>query len=362
MADLWPGDTGGRLKAFSYIPEEYSEAEYINDSIARTGAELHELHVTPEGLWDILPTALWHYDEPVHSATALIGFELMRLAKSRGVTVVLNGQGSDEVNAGYYPFFRYYWTDLVRQGRWRKAWREISEYSDGHRRDPRQLALDAAGHAWRATLEKVPGYLPMARRRRSQRLQADPWFQPDFVRLLPEEELTQATRPFGEMVRHSVERGPLPIYLRVEDRNSMAHSVEARLPFLDYRLVSLAFGLPAEWKLRGPWNKFIVREATRGTIAERVRTRLDKMGFPTPSRHWFAGPWYDRMRDLLASRSVREQGIANVSAITADLERHRRGEVDAAARLFSFAEFGLWSDLATSTTLRRELAIEGRPA
>jgi hypothetical protein len=59
---------------------------------------------------------------------------------------------------------------------------------------------------------------------------------------------------------------------------------------------------------------------------------------------------------------VREQGIANVSAITADLERHRRGEVDAASRLFSFAEFGLWSDLATSTTLRRELAIEGRPA
>ena len=85
----------------------------------------------------------------------------------------------------------------------------------------------------------------------------------------------------------------------------MAHSVEARLPFLDYRLVSLAFSLPGEWKLRGGWNKYLVREALKGMIAEPVRTRTDKMGFPTPSRNWWAGDWYAPMMDLLGSRALR---------------------------------------------------------
>jgi asparagine synthase (glutamine-hydrolysing) len=351
MADLWPGDTQGRLKAFSYIPDEFSEAEYIHESIARTGAELHELQITPQQLWDNLPRALWHYDEPVHSATALIGFELMRLAKSRGVTVVLNGQGSDEVNAGYPPFFRSYWTDLFRQGRWRTAWREILEYSRAHGGSARQRAADAAHHAFRSALESVPGYLSAAGRRRSGRLLADPWFAPDFAATLPPGEVAQRIRRFDDTIRHCVEAGPLPIYLRVEDRNSMAHSVEARLPFLDYRLVTLAYALPPDWKVRGPWNKFVVREATRGIIAERVRTRLDKMGFPTPSRSWFAGPWYAPMRDLLSSRTIRECGFVHVDAVTRDLERHRRGEVNAASRLFSLAEFGLWSEQAVGGSM-----------
>ena len=67
---------------------------------------------------------------------------------------------------------------------------------------------------------------------------------------------------------HSVSRWALPLYLRVEDRNSMAHSVEARLPFLDYRLIELAFSLPPEWGVRGKWNKYIVRAALRGLVVQ----------------------------------------------------------------------------------------------
>jgi asparagine synthase (glutamine-hydrolysing) len=147
-------------------------------------------------------------------------------------------------------------------------------------------------------------------------------------------------------LRQSVERAPLPLYLRVEDRNSMAHSVEARLPFMDYRLVSLAFHLSPEWKLRGPWNKYVLREAMRGCIPEPVRTRADKMGFPVPAARWFRTTLYEPMQDLLASERTRSRGLFNVDAIRRDLEKHREGSIDVTDGLFNVAQLETWLALA----------------
>ena len=126
----------------------------------------------------------------------------------------------------------------------------------------------------------------------------------------------------------------------------MGNSVEARLPFLDYRLVSFVFGLSDEWKVRGPWNKYVLREGMKGRIPESVRARVDKMGFPTASKKWFAHDLYEPLRDIVGSRSVRERGIYHSDALLKDLDRHRRGEVDLANKLFHVAEFELLSDLA----------------
>ena len=128
----------------------------------------------------------------------------------------------------------------------------------------------------------------------------------------------------------------------------MAHSVEARLPFLDYRLVSFLFSLPSQWKIRGPWNKFILREAMRGRIPESVRSRPDKMGFPTAGKQWFAHDLYEPMADMLASRAVRERGIYHAPTVVRDLERHKRGEVDAHHQLFHLAEFEMFAELLGS--------------
>ena len=146
-------------------------------------------------------------------------------------------------------------------------------------------------------------------------------------------------------LKQSVISAPLPLYLRIEDRNSMAHSVEARVPFLDYRLVSFVCGLSDDWKVRGPWNKYVLREGMRGRIPESVRGRVDKMGFPTASKKWFAHDLYEPLRDILVSRAVRDRGIYNANVLVADLDRHRRGEVDVANRLFHVAEFEILSDL-----------------
>jgi asparagine synthase (glutamine-hydrolysing) len=340
MADLRGPDVAYPLQAFSYIPQEFSEADYIHESIACTGALLNELRPSAEALWDGLPKALWHYDEPVHSPTALVGFELMRLAKSCGVTVVLNGQGSDEVNAGYSSYFRPYWADLMRSGRWRQALDEIGKYGRAQGFSTWPLLRDAAGHCLRLELSRVPGYGALRLMRRAFPRDEFPWFDRELLQHLPPPE--EQLHTLETVLTQSVERRPLPLYLRVEDRNSMAHSVEARLPFLDYRLVSLAISLPGNWKLNGPWNKQIVREAMKGVMVERVRTRLDKMGFPTPEKKWFAGPWYAPTRDLLRSQVLRESGICDANRICRDLEQHRDGQIDVARQLFHVAEFGLW--------------------
>jgi len=124
----------------------------------------------------------------------------------------------------------------------------------------------------------------------------------------------------------------------------MAHSVEARLPFLDYRLVTLMFKLPSRLKMNGPWNKYILRQAMTGVIPESVRTRVDKMGFPVPCRHWLTTALFEPVNDLLASREMKESGLYNTRAIRNSLELQREpGNKDVSTALFNIAQFQLWS-------------------
>jgi asparagine synthase (glutamine-hydrolysing) len=342
MASMRPGPPAPRLQAFSYIPDAFSEAEYIDQSIARTGAELNVLKTNPAQLWDLLPTAMWHYDEPVHSPTALIGFQLMRLARRRGVTVVLNGQGADEVNAGYHAYFPAYWADLMRQGRWRYAFGQIQAYAKTNDQAFRPALGATLGHWMHRLLRDIPGFARLREPLISRRVEGPSWLDPELRHKRTPTDRDAWARPLEGVLANSIERRPLPLYLRVEDRNSMASSVEARLPFLDYRLVSLAFSLPGEWKLRDGWNKYLVREAVRGVIAEPVRTRRDKMGFPTPSKDWWGGPWYEPMMDALASQSLRECGVIHSESVRSRLEQHRAGKLDASNELFRVAQFGAW--------------------
>jgi len=332
-----------RLQAFCYMSPAFDETRYIEDTLAQTGAQLNRIELRGALEWDRLEKIFWFYDQPVHSTTPLVGYELMGLAASRGVTVVLNGQGADETLAGYGSYFRDAWHTQLQRGRWLRAWREIAAYGREHGRSARGLFSAAVQRAFRGQLRRSGAYrrLGIARGRAAAR--RSPWFDPSLARDLPETVPPYASLTLRRMLKASVEQDPLPLYLRVEDRNSMAHSLEARLPFMDHRLVALSFRLRDAWKIRGPWNKYILRESMRGRIPESVRTRVDKMGFPTAHRDWFAGPWYEPMQDLLASREVAERGLYDVDALRKGLERHRAGEINISQPLLAnVAQVELW--------------------
>jgi asparagine synthase (glutamine-hydrolysing) len=335
------GHATAPLLAFSYQAKEYDESTYINDTVRETGIELIACQPDAHQLWETLERVLQYQDEPVHSIVAVITFELSRLAAAHGVKVILNGGGPDEF-LGYPHFARDYWRELVRSGRLAKAWREVSAYHDAHGGSTWKDFSGTLAAQLTALIRRAPGGQQLANWKHARKRRSSSWFTADLMSRLRGDGAPSGGMP-GSVLHHAVQVAPLPYYLRLEDRNSMAHSIEARMPFLDYRLVSLAFSLPAEWKVRGPWNKYVLRAAMRNRIPESARTRLDKMGFPVPAKAWFGDVLYGPMQDLLSTRELSERGIYRPDAIRRDLERHRAGEIDVSRQLFKLFEFEVWS-------------------
>lgn len=123
----------------------------------------------------------------------------------------------------------------------------------------------------------------------------------------------------------------------------MAHSLEARIPFLDYRLVELAFSLPADELIGRGRTKDILRRALADLLPGPVRARRDKLGFVTPEAQWFRGPLGALAADVFASRPFHERGFVEPKAARKRLERHRRGELDAGFELWRALNLELWA-------------------
>jgi asparagine synthase (glutamine-hydrolysing) len=194
--------------------------------------------------------------------------------------------------------------------------------------------------------QRVSLYKDVAAAARRRRLAENHWFDQEFL-LAARPSPPKPDSSLRGALKWSAEHCSLPLYLRVEDRNSMAHSVEARVPFLDHRLATFAWQMPNEWKLRGPWNKYVLREAMRGRIPESVRARVDKMGFPVPSARWLSTSLYEPINDLLASRSTRERGFYRVDLAVEHLARIKRGETRDPGPLFDIAQVELIASRAS---------------
>jgi asparagine synthase (glutamine-hydrolysing) len=330
------------VNAFCFFSDEHDERRYIDATLEYTGARLHPVRVSPAGLFDVLGDVLHYHDEPVHSLSAVIGYEIMRAARASGIKVMLGGQGADETLAGYPSYFDDYWTSLVRRGAQDRAGGEIAEWAGVHGPRPDEVLARIVARARRwAWQSRVPGYLAVANARDLRRRRRHPWFTPDVMRRVA------APRPaapdgLSDSLRLSVFGAPLPLYLRVDDRNSMAHGVEGRVPFLDHRLVELAFSLPEEWLLRGPWNKYVLRQAMRGRAPAVVHERADKMGFPHPRRRWFGEDLAEPIGDILSSGAFASRGIYDVARVRDDFARHRRGEADVSVELFATVQLERW--------------------
>ena len=307
-------DQGGahRLAAFSFMAQEYDESMYIHETLKAGPSILHRLDFTLSDLWDEIDTVLSFQDEPVHSATPVIGFKLMELASARGTKVLLNGQGADEVLAGYSSYFHTYWSSLLASGKFGRAWSEIRSHAARHRNSQLVAMLTAASTVYRSKLRELSVYRSLTHAVRSRIPIKHLWFKNRLLDAFVNQPSASGMPDLQAELTRSVEHFPLPLYLRIEDRNSMAHSVEVRLPFLDYRLVSLAFQLADDWKLDGPWNKRLLRSAMQGRIPELVRTRVDKMGFPIPIDNWFRGAWYQPMKELLNDPVLRDAKVCDL--------------------------------------------------
>jgi asparagine synthase (glutamine-hydrolysing) len=344
----------GRLFAFSYQSTEHDESRYISETVKQTGVELVSFQPDPLDLVGKLDRILWYQDEPVHSMAAIITFELSRLAAEHGVKVILNGGGPDEYLAGYPGLFPNYWHSVLQESGSSAAQSEIQSYCELHGGDPQSIFRRTWQNYFRVKLHHLSLYRKLAAARRRWQLAKHPWFTQEMLSHIDEEERGCIDYGLHSALRRCVKMAPLPHYLRIEDRNSMAHSIEARMPFLDYRLVMFAFALPPNWKARGARSKFILRQAMRGRIPESVRTRSDKMGFSVPTRTWFSGALLEPLLDMVNSKNFRERGIYRVAAVKRDIEAHRQGNVDISNRLLAVMQFEIWSQQHAASKLHQD--------
>jgi asparagine synthase (glutamine-hydrolysing) len=134
----------------------------------------------------------------------------------------------------------------------------------------------------------------------------------------------------------------LPALLHYEDRNSMAFSLETRLPFLDYRLVEFIFSIPTNEKIRGGVTKVILRNALRGFLPEAIRNRVDKMGFVTPEDIWFRTILRDHVDEIIRSKSFAQKKYFNINKVKRAFDQHCWGKTNISFAIWRWVNLELW--------------------
>ncbi len=275
----------------SFEDAALDERRYADAVNARVGARAHVTTPTAAGALQDWPALVRAQDEPFTSLSIYAQYCVMRLSRQNGVKVLLDGQGGDETLAGYRKYAMFHLRSL---------W-------------SRRRAVALAGFGWgllrrgdRGLMRLSEGvrYLPGVLRRRAEGLSAA--IAPGYRGAWTAAELAREPghlvedRQVDDLTRYS-----LPSLLRYEDRNSMAFGIEARVPFLDYRLVEFLLRVSSDRKLVGGQTKAILRRALRGTVPDEILDRRDKLGFGPPQQDWLRGAFGDRMRSVLRSDDFR---------------------------------------------------------
>ncbi|MBK7674967.1 MAG: asparagine synthase (glutamine-hydrolyzing) [Candidatus Accumulibacter sp.] len=281
------------INTFSYIASGSVESEevWVDRVNQHVCAIPHKVVVSAAELAEDLDEMIRAQGEPFNSTSIYAQYRVFKLAKEQGVTVTLDGQGADEMLAGYngYPGQRI--RSLVEQGSLAEAW----DFLDNWAKWPGRSRVDGAK---RAVAEMTQGPLYDALRRLNGSRTLPPWIRPDsleergIISRYPRRRSDNGEagrRLVAELALSLTKRG-LPALLRHGDRNSMRFSVESRVPFLTLELAELLLSLPEAYLIspRGE-TKHIFRAAMRGIVPDDVLNRRDKIGFETPEKEWLLG-------------------------------------------------------------------------
>jgi len=212
----------------------------------------------------LLDNVLSFQDEPISGLGVLAQWKVMQLAKENNVVVLLDGQGGDEILGGYRKFVYFYLKQLIYEGNLMKAYSEAKSFLS---QDEFKL-LDLEGIKRYTNRTGVVEFFTDNTRLLKRNFKID----------------INSANGFSQKSYQDIYFFSYPQLLRYEDRNSMAFSLESRVPFLDYRLVSFVYDLPTAYKIRKGFTKAILRDGLKGILPEEVRKRKSKLGFSTPEK------------------------------------------------------------------------------
>ncbi|MDA0194655.1 MAG: asparagine synthase C-terminal domain-containing protein, partial [Bacteroidetes bacterium] len=273
-----------------FIKDETRYQEYV---INKTKAKPYFVYSESDVLNQELDKIFYHQEEPFGSASILVQYQVFELAKRNNVTVLLDGQGADEILAGYTPYYQTFFNE-IRMLNGERYDSETSAYINLHesnlinppQRPKRNLRTVLKTRAPRLVkvLNKIKkefqvtptGFLTKDFFRTYNKFPA-PLFEYDINSL--NSHLWAHTSSYG-----------LGTLLRYADRNSMAHSREVRLPFLSHELVEFLFKMPSDYKINSGWTKYLMRKSFEGLLSDEITWRKDKIGYEPPQQKWMSRP------------------------------------------------------------------------
>ncbi len=328
--------TGGVLQAFTSVYQAPSGIEAVDErkwahEVAGKYArvDLEEVSASPGDWLKVLERVTWHMDGPGSSPAVFPLWKIMQRARSAGVPVLLEGQGADELLGGYTHYAALaLWHSLARRG-------------------PSAFTKEFASYAQtfpllRLALFMVRERTSFATRAYRRRVGALGTLDPDFVRRFESKRPPESVRTVNDRLGKDLTQDILPGLLHYGDAISMAHSIENRLPFLDYRLVEFVSSLPGEYKVGGGETKRILRDHLRSVDLSVIANRRDKRGYPTPANTWLAANGGEILKSLLLSPDAQIRAYCRPERVGRLIDHHAAGRAGAGLHLYRLLTTELW--------------------
>lgn len=337
------------IKTFSvgFKEREANEFRYARVVADKFKTEHHEITITPRQFFNELENLVWHEDEPIGFDSSVPLYFVSKLAEQH-VKVVLTGEGSDELMAGY--------------GRYSKTLM-LLKYGERYE----QLAPGILRAAVKTGVGALPGALGQKLERTfltrksdvenlffdnfsifNKRQQRDLFSAETKARIEDENPYSMQNRWFDasdavevlDKLLYSDSKTYLHELLMKQDQMSMAASIESRVPFLDHKLVEFTSKLPEKFKIRNGETKWILREAMKGILPDEILNR-EKMGFPVPLDNWLRGEFKNFVDEYVLSERSMDRGIFNSDFVRKLVAEHNSG-VDHTNRIFRLINFEIW--------------------
>jgi asparagine synthase (glutamine-hydrolysing) len=282
------------------------ERKYMDYVINQTNVKPHFITPTDDDLLNKVDKIFWHQEEPFGSASIFAQYSVMGLAKANNTIVLLDGQGADEILGGYHYYYPSYFRDLKNNYPNDLAAQQLA-YQALHKNNT------INGVTNERSIDKirglVPGVIPTLRKVKNK---WDQFKNPVFAKAFYQEHNNQVINNAGnhfntinEHMHQNLHVFGMQQLLRYADRNSMAHSIEVRLPFLYHELIEFVYSLPPQFKINNGWTKWLMRE-TFTEMPDPIRWRVDKIGYEPPQKNWLDNKF---IQDKITS--IAEKGIKN---------------------------------------------------
>jgi asparagine synthase (glutamine-hydrolysing) len=310
----------------------FDEGQHIRCMADWADVRNHVVYPEAKNLPEEIETLTWQQDAPFHSSSIYAQWCVMRLTRDHGVTVLLDGQGGDEILAGYHTCFSGYFLDFLKRFRFGGAASAIRRYGAAHGYSHLPLILT--------------GLLPVGLRSSAKAWRRPRGINKDFERAARGPRINAEKKfrdPLHQALYEMLTETSLPALLRYADRNSMAFSREVRLPFLDHRLVEYCFAIPTSQKINGATTKTVLRNATQGILPEEIRNRRDKLGFAPPESSWLRGPLRPWAEDVFASTPFRQREWIDTRALDRIWARFIGGEAALHTVLWRWLSLEIWA-------------------